>query len=159
MKIKLDLKGQVYVIFWGPVILLFLTIIYLLLKQPVTYSHSGISLPENYRKILEVMKVLEEQKEPEREFTELAYLSNPFYTPPPIQGSPQDAPRKVTTLALTSILHLERKSCIINQRLYREGDRIGNIKIKRIGDYYVELEVPGKGRVLLEVGATYNFSE
>uniref|UniRef100_A0A832GNW9 Uncharacterized protein n=1 Tax=Caldimicrobium thiodismutans TaxID=1653476 RepID=A0A832GNW9_9BACT len=158
MKIRLDLKGQVYIIFWGPVILLFVIILYTLLKQPVMYSHSGVSLPENYRKILEVIKVLEERKDPEPELDELAYLSNPFYTPPP-QGSPQSAPREVITLTLTSILHLDRKSCIINQKLYKEGDRIGNIKIKKIGDYYVELEVPGKGRVWLEVGATYNFSE
>lgn len=156
MKIRLDLKGQVYILFWGPVILFFVIMLYILLKQPVMYSHSGVSLPENYRKILEVIKVLEEWREPEPKWDELAHLSNPFYTPPPIQGSPQSAPGEVITLTLTSILHLDRKSCIINQKLYKEGDRIGNIKIKKIGDYYVELEVPGKGRVYLEIGATYN---
>lgn len=155
----LDLKGPIFLLFWGPVILVFLIGGYFLLKQPPLSIKREITLPENYRKIMDSIKVFEEIKKKEKkdDIEALSFTQNPFYTPPP-QPSLTVAPREGLSLKLTMILHLERKSCVINQKVYKEGDRIGNIKIKKIGDYYVDLEVPKKGRVRLEIGATYHHS-
>lgn len=155
----LDLKGQIFLLFWGPVFLLFLIGGYFLLKQPPLSIKREITLPENYRKIMDSMKVFEEIKKREKkdDIEVFTFSHNPFYTPPP-KPSLTIAPREGLSLKLTMILHLERKSCVINQKVYKEGDRIGNIKIKKIGDYYVDLEVPKKGRVRLEIGATYHHS-
>lgn len=154
-----DLKGLVFLFFWSPVILIFLLGLYLLNKHPFLSIKREITLPENYRKIMDSIKVFEEIKKREKkdDLEALTFTQNPFYTPPP-QPSLTVAPREGLSLKLTMILHLERKSCVINQKVYKEGDRIGNIKIKKIGDYYVDLEVPKKGRVRLEIGATYHHS-
>jgi len=61
-------------------------------------------------------------------------------------------------LKLSAIYNYEKRACVINGRLYREGEKIGKIKISKIGDYYVELSLPKGKRVRLEVGGIFSLS-
>jgi len=68
--------------------------------------------------------------------------------------SSQNATFSKKVLILTSIIQTERnKVCVIDNKLYREGDEVKRYKILRIGEDYVELKGP-KGKFKVQVGGT-----
>lgn len=156
---------QYYLIFWIPFILLLSLLIYYLLTFIRFPTKTEIRLPEEYKLFLELIQRADRgvlhQKKIETVFTENIFRENPFIESIPKNEKPlvRIETRRVQVLKLTSIISHERKICIINQKLYQEGDKIGNIKIEKIGDYYVELLLPSKRKVFLEVGSAYTFVE
>lgn len=159
-KINLNLTTKYFLLFWIPVLVFFIIFIYLittLIRYPVK---SEIRLPEEYRLFIDLIqrtdKIAVKQKKIEPILEE-----NPFIDHTHTVKKPPTTiePKRELTLRLTSIISNDRKTCIINQKSYREGDKIGAIKIVKIGDYYVELLLPSKKKIILEVGSTYTFRE
>ncbi|MFN3505693.1 MAG: hypothetical protein ACK4Y7_05760 [Caldimicrobium sp.] len=155
---KLDLKFKYYLYLWGPFFILSFIMIYYPLKVLKYPQKSEITLPQEYGVILEYLKRLDVPKETKGEL-EITLKTNPFLEGVTLDQTTEEALPSAQVLNLTSILHTYTKACIINGKLYKEKDKIGKILISKIGDYYVELFLPNKKKVILEVGGTYTFSE
>lgn len=158
MRVELDLKKTFYLVFWLPFFLLLILIFWYPLKAVKFFQPLEVKLPDVYATIYKY--ALGEKKDLGKEaLLQVAFEKNPFYTPKIINGNATEKIPIKNTLQLTSILQMERKICVINGKLYKEGDTLGNIKIKKVGDYYVVLLLPNNKKVLLEVGATYSYSD
>jgi len=157
---NLDLRAQVFISFWGPAILAILIATYYPLKRLHFPIKKEIHIPEEHQHFVEALKHYEKMKKSlaQKEFKsfEVVYFGeNPFY----ISKNPKISSLKFNLFKLSSIIKIYRNICIINERPYTEGEYIGNVKIKKIGDYYVELETK-EGRVLrLQVGNTFTYTD
>lgn len=153
-----NIIDMLFLIFWTPAIILYLIIIFKALKINLNVTISELILPEEYRLFLN-LKQREDKIRSQQRDVEIALKDNPFVIElPKVEVKTPNREIK-KELKLTSILAHDKRACIINQNLYHEGDKIGDIKITKIGDYYVELLLPSKKKVFLEVGSTYTFVE
>ncbi|MEZ0344225.1 MAG: hypothetical protein ABWJ99_05435 [Caldimicrobium sp.] len=112
-----------------------------------------IRIPEEHRQFIHSLRQYE--RIPDKKIESIKIAKNPFY---------EETSKKIggtllpETLILTSIFKDNKRGCIINGKLYQEGDKIGKIKISKIGDYYVELLLPKGKKIKLEVGAVFTLS-
>ncbi|MDW8095050.1 MAG: hypothetical protein RMI63_08550 [Caldimicrobium sp.] len=155
----ISVKTKFFLIFWAPAVVFCLGLNYLFLKQFKPVTKGEIKIPEEHRQFINTLRKLERPKEIPLQALDLpASYSNPFYiqppTPPDKGGNLSEAKVK-EPLKLTMIMQIDQRVCIINNKPYKEGDSIGKIKIKKIGDYYVDLETSKRKIVRLEIGATY----
>lgn len=124
-------------------------------KLSETPSEGKKELPAKVREFNHVVELLRRI----RSFTKnqevvVGKLKNPFYEERSIAGG---FGSKVV-LKVNSILLGDRKVCLVNDRFYKEGDRISpDIKVLSIGDYYVDFKISKKGVIRVEVGSTYSF--
>ncbi len=156
---KKNLFLQFFLILWVPVLIWSGFCFYYPWKKINYPMESEPSIPEEYKQILSTLNTYEKLKRlPEIGRVELR--TNPFFSPPLLgQGNGTFSGASSFSLTLTSILNLDKRVCLINNKLYREGDRLeNNIKILKIGEYYVDLLLPKGKRVRLELGATFIFS-
>ncbi len=153
---KISLKTQLFILFWTFPVLYLGIMLYYPLKKFSYPIKEEIRIPEEHRQFIEASRKFE--KSPKKKEYSIDSIKNPFYNE--TQGGPKLASIEPLqqTIRLTSVFNYEKKSCLINGKLYREGDKIGKIKILKIGDYYVEILSPMGKKIRLEVGAIYTFS-
>ena len=153
--LKINLKVQYFLLLWLPLILAILGAWYYIKKinYPVL---TEIRLPQEYIEFLNISS--KEAKEAKKREEIRNFTHNPFAS-----KSLETKVEQVSTykeqriISLSSILILDKRACIINNKLYKEGDKIDKLKISKIGDYYVVLTLPNNKKVYLEVGATYTY--
>ncbi len=155
-KYKLKLTSQYFIVLWSLAFIPILIAIYYPIKLINYPIKSEIRLPDEYRLLMELMQRVDKISHHKNEI-ELNIKGNPFVEPlPKTQNLSKDKlHRKEVVIKLSTIISHDQKICIINQKRYKEGDKIGQIKIEKIGDYYVDLRLPNKKKVRLEVGSTY----
>lgn len=159
LKYRLNLILKFFLIFWSFAIILIILSCYLALKIFKYPIITEIRLPEEYKLMLETLQKVN------KHYTfvnknDFIIIKNPFYNESEKFRNINDNLRKsYLSIHVSSIITHEKKVCILNGRLHREGDRIGNIKIEKIGDYYVIFKSPTGKRVRLEVGSSYTFVE
>ncbi len=149
---KLTLKDVLFIIFWGFAVIFLLIAVYYSWKKIFFPVKNEIRIPDEHRNFLEALRKYKSL--PKKESSYFAFTNNPFYE----EKSKVNEKEIQEILKLTSVIKEQKKFCIINGKLYREGDKIGRIKISKIGDYYVELLLPKGKKVKLEVGAAFTYS-
>lgn len=158
-KLNITLTKKFFLILWFfgliPIFLSF----YFSIKYSKYPIKSELKLPDEYRLFLEHMYEVNLTIQKTKSLN-INFRSNPFFDEKAINQVKGDEKIKhILNIKLTTILHHDKKVCIINEKLYREGDKIGKIKIEYIGDYYVILKLPDKRKVRLEVGSSLNIAE
>jgi hypothetical protein len=174
MKIEFNLFQRLALIFWIPVLIYILFMIYLPIKYVKYNPKTQLNLPEEHKQLLRAVQDVQEiqllSKPKEIELTMLKI--NPFYKEiPKLEISVSNTtllnasllntpPLSKPILKLTSVIQIpekpEKSVCIINNKPYYVGSVVEGYKIYKIGEYYVELKGP-KGRIRLEVGGTLPF--
>ncbi|MCC6026016.1 MAG: hypothetical protein LM575_03500 [Caldimicrobium sp.] len=151
MKFTFSLFQKLVLIFWVPVLIYLLFMVYLPIKHVKYNPKTQLNLPEEHKQLLSVVQEVEASAKPKE--VELAVLkTNPFYKEALNLGKADTQSLPKTILRLSSIIQMpERNICIINNKPYYVGSVVEGYKIYKIGEYYVELKGP-KGRVKLEVG-------
>ena len=151
MKFTFSLFQKLVLIFWVPVLIYLLFMVYLPIKHVKYNPKTQLNLPEEHKQLLSVVQEVEASAKPKE--VELAALkTNPFYKEALNLGKADTQSLPKTILRLSSIIQMpERNICIINNKPYYVGSVVEGYKIYKIGEYYVELKGP-KGRVKLEVG-------
>ena len=146
---------KIYLIFWGPIIILLVFTTLFLFKYKNTLTpFSEIKLSSSYIEVANELNKLN-FLEPFRLVENYNIVVDPFLT-----GFKEKAPKEKTftsDLRPIKILHLSmiyiegtKKMCIINNNRYVEGSKLEkDIKISRIGDYYVDLQIKDKTKRLL----------
>jgi len=177
----LSLRMQYLLLFWGTTCLFLFLMFYYPLKKFSYPVKSELKIPEEHRHFIATIWKYEQKYEGvfKKEENERLIDYNPFYEEksnaekkpnvpgePPIRlpvlpvdftGIPAGIPvENVLMISATFNGDGEEKGCIINGKFYREGEKIGNVKIARIGDYYVVLLLPKGKKVKLEVGVPFN---
>ena len=159
----IDLKTKYLLFFWAPALFL-LVLVFLLISKKQFPVLSAVQLPQEYSQMLSQLSVKRNLPTLREEEKSSFLKENPFLNAvakgnaTTIGNTTLDSTvASSNTLTLSMILISDKKSCIINNKLYREGDKIGEIKISKIGDYYVVLTLPNKKKVYMEVGATYTY--
>lgn len=150
---KFSLKGQLFILFWIFPLLFFFIMLYYPLKKIAYPVKQEVRIPEEHRQFMQAIRQFERIHEKSKE--PLIIAKNPFYEEDSKRQAQVLSPE---TLKLTSIFKEKKSACVINGKFYREGDKIGKIKIFKIGDYYVELLLPRGKRVKLEVGGVFTLS-
>lgn len=156
---NLGLKGRLLILFWAPVLIAFSVVLYYAYVKLTFPVASEITLPQEHRQFVETFRRYEEFKNTlKKEEIDLATLTqNPFYSQ--VASNKTQASVSPFVLKVSSIVTMGRsRFCIINERSYKEGDKIEKLKIVKIGDYYVELKTPQGKKIRLEVGHTYSYS-
>ncbi|MCS7279189.1 MAG: hypothetical protein NZ530_03900 [Thermodesulfobacteriaceae bacterium] len=134
---------KIYLVFWSPLILLGIGFFLILLNyyQRPFISYPTIKLPQDYLQIASELKTLYPLNntflKQENIGIDFIGLSGKHFIKPVTLSTPSE------TLHLKMIyIEDKRKVCIINNIRVKEGERLKkNIKILRIGDYYVELQI------------------
>ncbi len=157
---------------WGflvlPAMLFLITGVYILVKSQKNSFKVYLHLPERYSAlrtfVTEYKQVQLQLKQNKNRVLPDRLKNNPFFYPP-LPSSSGKSFSKIP--AFQKKFHLEmvfkfenteKEFCVINDKLYKEGDEVfQGLKIKKIGDYYVELEA-GKKVVRLKVGDTYLYT-
>ncbi|WP_028841170.1 hypothetical protein [Thermodesulfobacterium hveragerdense] len=159
-------KYKIYLIFWGPCVVLFLSfLIYLLFtkKQLESDLYRAITLSSTYIEII-------------HEFNNLRYLTplklterytinkDPFLLP--FQDFPKSSSLYTSSYTFVekpkmtlNMIYIEgkNKKCVINGGVFAEKSKINkDIKVLKIGDYYVDLQVKGQTKRVF-LGATVSF--
>ncbi len=154
------------ILFSGVVVIFY--VLFQSFENPQTKPFS-ISYQKNIIMIAQELKKLEKQKKEVKNLKIFRLKRNPFMyatqikseTPKPVVLGNKAKKKKTYTLHLSMVFKSEdRKNsfCIINGKVYKEGNKIfKKLKIQRIGDYYVVLEM-GKKKVFLEVGKSFRFT-
>lgn len=152
---------KIYLLFWGPILIFAIfSFLFLLNYQRSLTPISQIKLSENYIEVVNQLNSLNYLK-PFKLLEKEDIVIDPFSTgfketllKPGI--SIKEKPSKIFHL---SIIYIEgtKKICIINNNRFKEGDILEkDIKIKKVGDYYVDLQIKGKTKRLL-LGQTLSF--
>jgi len=160
MRVELPFFAKILLLFWVPALIYLIVMMYLHQKF-MKFAHiPDLSLPPEYQHFVEAIKWYHpSQVGPSSKTLDGFQIKyNPFYRPP-VTPSDQGVLTALqpTFMRLSSIMHIEgHKACVINDELYKEGQRIGPYKIIEIGDYYVKMAGP-KGSIKIEVGATFTY--
>lgn len=145
-------KYKTWGVLWGPVVVaLVLSILFYWHSKPDLRRIKVPSVPQVYRSI-PMMKLEKPKYAP---LVNIPVKSEAFLlSTKPLTILP---PSSTNTLELKSILRIGRKKvCKINNRLLKEGQRIGPFKVLFIGENYVEL-YNGQEKVRLLVGERLSF--
>ena len=146
---------KIYLIFWGPISVLAIFSILFLFKYKNTLTpFSEIKLSSSYIEVANELNKLSSLK-PFRLVENYNIIVDPFLT-----GFKEKVPKEktiVSELRPIKTLHLSmiyiegtKKICIINNSKFTEGSKLEKgIKIVRIGDYYVDLQIKDKTKKLL----------
>jgi len=146
---------KIYLIFWGPISVLAIFSILFLFKYKNTLTpFSEIKLSSSYIEVANELNKLSSLK-PFRLVENYNIIVDPFLT-----GFKEKVPKEktiVSELRPIKTLHLSmiyiegtKKICIINNSKFTEGSKLEkDIKIVRIGDYYVDLQIKDKTKKLL----------
>lgn len=153
---------KIYLIFWAPVVILVLFTIFAGFKYKNTLTPlSEVGLPSGYIEVIKELNSLNSLK-PFKLVENYNIVVDPFsigfregFTKERVFPT-EIKPEKILHL---SMIYIEgtKKICIINNNKFVEGSKIErDIKIIRIGDYYVDLQIKNKGKRLL-LGQTLSF--
>ncbi len=151
-----------------PAVLFFCLGAYFLAKSQENSLKVYFQLPERYSALRAlVMDYKQIQLKLEQNYKKPLHKklkTNPFFSPAltaSARASFSKIPSFQKEFRLEMVLKFESSGkgfCVINDKLYEEGDKLfQNLKIKKIGDYYVELKA-GKRVVRLKVGDTYLYT-
>jgi len=146
---------KIYLIFWGPILVLAIFSILFLFKYKNTLTpFSEIKLSSSYIEVANELNKLSSLK-PFRPVENYNIIVDPFLTgfkeKVPKEKTIASELRPIKTLHL-SMIYIEgtKKICIINNNKFAEGSKIEkDIKIVRIGDYYVDLQIKDKTKRFL----------
>ncbi|QER42617.1 hypothetical protein F1847_07640 [Thermodesulfobacterium sp. TA1] len=154
---------KIYLIFWGPCFLLIVLTCFsfFLIKQKVfSTPFYVINLSSSYIEIINEINALNYLK-PFQLIEKTAVNKDLFV------NAKKTEPSKEKTLLTTikpymlnlSMIYIEgnKKKCIINDKYFTEGSNLTqDIKIVKIGDYYVDLQIKGEIKRLF-LGQTISF--
>lgn len=152
---------KIYLIFWGPIIILAFFNFLVFLKYKTTLTPlPEVGLSSNYIEIVRELNSLNSLK-PFRLLENYNIVIDPFST-----GFKEKSLKEkafITEPKLSKILHLSmiyvegtKRICIINNNRFVEGSKLErDIKIIRIGDYYVDLQIKNKNKRLY-LGQTFS---
>lgn len=153
---------KIYLIFWSPIIILviFSSLILYQYKKSLT-PLSEIRLSSNYIEIINKLNTLN-SLESFKFLEEYTVIVDPFSVgfkeaSPKLNSIPTQF--KSSKTFHLSMIYIEgtKKICIINDNKFIEGSKLEkDIKILRIGDYYVDLQIRNNVKRLL-LGQTFSF--
>jgi len=142
---------SVYGIIWGPIILSFLVAGFLLVKLFQQNRHlPTFDFFEEYKPILAYRDIKFEEKRPEWPDE----LNNPFLVRKKATTKKVLKPVKKVRLRLTSIVSSPKgRSCLINEKIFREGDLLPKGRIVAIGEKWIKIKLLSEDKeVILRVG-------
>lgn len=132
---------KVYLVFWSPLTFLVLACILLFLSyyKKTAFPFSSTKLPQEHLQIINELNSLyslDTTQLQERVGEDFFVLSAKHFTKPVLSS-----PSEVFHLKMIYI-EGNQKACIINDKRFKEGDWLKkDIKVFKIGDYYVELQI------------------
>uniref|UniRef100_A0A7V6CDE3 Uncharacterized protein n=1 Tax=Thermodesulfobacterium geofontis TaxID=1295609 RepID=A0A7V6CDE3_9BACT len=155
---------KIYLVFWGPIIILaILAILLLFLFKPknTLVPSSEITLPSSYIEVLNELNSLNYLK-PFRLVENYSIIVDPFsaaFKGEALQEKTFASELKPIKTFHLSMIYIEgaKKVCIINNIRFVEKSKLDkDIKIIKIGDYYVDLQIKNKIERLF-LGQTLSF--